>query len=81
LRFAAAVKPTGPKPSSPESKTVGPLASGKAMPVVAVHGVRHAVIVWKMSCRASSLTKVSGCPALTTGGRPAEPVADRSPWP
>jgi hypothetical protein len=28
LRFEAAVKPGGPKPSSPESKTVGPLASG-----------------------------------------------------
>src|SRR6185436_4063498 len=80
LRLDAAVKPAGPKPSSPESKLVGPLASGKAMPVVAVHGARQAVMVWKMLREASSLTKVSGWPGLTTGGRPAEPAPVRSPW-
>ena len=51
------------------------------MPVVAVHGARHAVIVWKTFCAASSLTKVSGWPGLTTGGRPSAPVDDRSPCP
>ena len=33
-RFAAAVAKRGPKPSSPESKSTRPLASGYAMPVV-----------------------------------------------
>ena len=59
LRWAAGVKPGGPKPSSPESNRVGPLASGKAIPVVAVHGARHAVMVWKTFWAASSLTNVS----------------------
>jgi hypothetical protein len=79
LRLAAGVKPAGPKPSSPESNSVEPLASGKAMPVVAVHGARHAVMVWKTFRVASSLTKVSACPGLTTGGRPTAPENDRSP--
>ena len=51
------------------------------MPVVAVHGARHAVMVWKTFCAASSLTKVSGWPGLTTGGRPRAPEDDRSPCP
>ena len=38
LAVGRGVKPAGPKPSSPESKVAGPSASGKAMPVVAVHG-------------------------------------------
>jgi cell division protease FtsH len=45
-RLAAAVAKLGPKPSSPESKSTGPLASGYAMPVVRLQGARHAVIVW-----------------------------------
>jgi hypothetical protein len=80
LRFEAAVNPAGPNPSSPESKVTGASASGKAIPVVAVHGALHAVIVWKMLREASSLTKVSGWPTLTTGGRPAAPAPARSPW-
>ena len=51
------------------------------MPVVAVHGARQPVIVWKMSRAASRLTNVSGWPGLTTGGRPRAPVDERSPWP
>ena len=75
MRFAAGVNAAGPKPSSPESKML-PSASGKAIPVVAEHGSRQPVIVWKMSRPASRLTN---CERLAGGddGRVAARVGER----
>src|ERR687890_2490526 len=78
-RFAAAVKPTGPKPSSPESKSTSPFASGYAIPVVRLQGALQAVIVWKIVRLASRLTNFRPRPLRTRAGRPRFPVMLRSP--
>src|SRR6266513_350964 len=55
------------------------------MPVVRLHGERHAVIEWEIWLPngavggPSALTKVSDCPSLTSGGLRRLPAARRSP--
>ena len=44
------MKPRGPKPSSPESKSTLPFGERVGDPVDRLQGALHAVTVWKIVC-------------------------------